>query len=422
MADTLVIDDATQTLSNKTLDSDSNTITVEGTSIKSTGEVAGSKFLREDGDGSCSWQTISGGGDMLASTYDPTSVESDVFDMDNMIQGGTNKFLSSAELTVVQNTSGTNTGDQDLSGLVPYTGASSNTDLGSYNLTTTGNITASNLNISNWDAAYGWGDHSTEGYLTNITGENIGSLNDVTLTSVGDNELMAYDSTSGEWINQTKTEAGFSTVADTGSYNDLSDKPTDVTDMSLYDTDDLTEGTTNKYFFSHDNSQHTETYLTSITGESINDLSDVDTTGIENDKILKYNSTSSNWEIADDENTTYTSSDFNHDDLTGFVANEHIDWTNASSNFDTTGSLSINGTEIIGTDAEVNASVIEDKFLRNDGNDTTSGKITASNFEVTSDNATNDSEYVPMVLHGTDETPPTASNFPQGTIYIQYTE
>ena len=32
----------------------------------------------------------------------------------------------------------------------------------------------------------------------------------------------------------------------------------------------------------------------------INDLSDVDTTGILNDKILKYNSTSGNWEIADD--------------------------------------------------------------------------------------------------------------------------
>jgi hypothetical protein len=28
--------------------------------------------------------------------------------------------------------------------------------------------------------------------------------------------------------------------------------------------------------------------------------------------------------------TTYTSSDFNHDSLTGFVANEHIDWTQAS--------------------------------------------------------------------------------------------
>ena len=30
---------------------------------------------------------------------------------------------------------------------------------------------------------------------------------------------------------------------------------------------------------------------------------------------------------ADDNDTTYTSSDFTHDDLTGFVANEHIDWT-----------------------------------------------------------------------------------------------
>ena len=31
----------------------------EGTSVKSTGESGGTKFLREDGDGTCSWQTIS---------------------------------------------------------------------------------------------------------------------------------------------------------------------------------------------------------------------------------------------------------------------------------------------------------------------------------------------------------------------------
>jgi hypothetical protein len=30
----------------------------EGTEIKSTGETGGTKFLREDGDGSCSWQTV----------------------------------------------------------------------------------------------------------------------------------------------------------------------------------------------------------------------------------------------------------------------------------------------------------------------------------------------------------------------------
>jgi hypothetical protein len=36
------------------------------------------------------------------------------------------------------------------------------------------------------------------------------------------------------------------------------------------------------------------------------------------------------WVTPTDTNTTYSSSDFTHDDLTGFVANEHIDWTSAS--------------------------------------------------------------------------------------------
>jgi len=37
---------------------------LEGTELKSTGETGGSKFLREDGDGTCSWQTVSGSGGM----------------------------------------------------------------------------------------------------------------------------------------------------------------------------------------------------------------------------------------------------------------------------------------------------------------------------------------------------------------------
>jgi len=36
-------------------------VNLEGTELISTGEGGGSKFLREDGDGTCSWQTISGG-------------------------------------------------------------------------------------------------------------------------------------------------------------------------------------------------------------------------------------------------------------------------------------------------------------------------------------------------------------------------
>lgn len=38
---------------------------VEGSAILSTGETGGTKFLREDGDGTCSWQTVSGSGDVV---------------------------------------------------------------------------------------------------------------------------------------------------------------------------------------------------------------------------------------------------------------------------------------------------------------------------------------------------------------------
>jgi hypothetical protein len=44
------------------------------------------------------------------------------------------RYVTDAELTVIQNTSNTNTGDQDLSGLVPYTGATGSVDLGTNDL------------------------------------------------------------------------------------------------------------------------------------------------------------------------------------------------------------------------------------------------------------------------------------------------
>jgi len=39
-----------------------NALKIEGTEVLSTGEAGGTKFLREDGDGTCSWQTPAGGG------------------------------------------------------------------------------------------------------------------------------------------------------------------------------------------------------------------------------------------------------------------------------------------------------------------------------------------------------------------------
>lgn len=55
-------------------------------------------------------------------------------------------------------------------------------------------------------------------------------------------------------------------------------------------------------------------------------------------------------------------------------------------------------------------------YLLNSGADEAVGPLT-----ITADNSTADQAYVPMVLYNTDATPPAASGFPIGTIYIQYT-
>jgi hypothetical protein len=58
--------------------------------------------------------------------------------------------------------------------------------------------------------------------LQNITGEVIGSLSNVVITTPANNEVLAYDTISTNFINQTPTEAGFATVSITGDHTDLS--------------------------------------------------------------------------------------------------------------------------------------------------------------------------------------------------------
>lgn len=50
---------APMTVTSKTKVDNLQAASVEGTGIKSTGESGGTKYLREDGDGTCSWQAVS---------------------------------------------------------------------------------------------------------------------------------------------------------------------------------------------------------------------------------------------------------------------------------------------------------------------------------------------------------------------------
>lgn len=58
-----------------------------------------------------------------------------------------------------------------------------------------------NTKISNWDTAYGWGNHASAGYATNLDG-----LSDVTLTSPSAGQVLKYNGTA--WVNDTDSTGG----------------------------------------------------------------------------------------------------------------------------------------------------------------------------------------------------------------------
>ena len=56
-------------------------------------------------------------------------------------------------------------------------------------------------NIDNWNASYGWGDHSGAGYLTSIG--SISSHTDVTIATLQDAQLLKYSVANSAWENWT---------------------------------------------------------------------------------------------------------------------------------------------------------------------------------------------------------------------------
>ena len=94
------------------------TLGYEGTDIKSTGETGGAKYLREDGDGTCSWQSPSGSGDALVAN------NLDQFASVTQTAGQTLAITSSTTLAGGTH-SGTNTGDQSLAAYLTSATASS---------------------------------------------------------------------------------------------------------------------------------------------------------------------------------------------------------------------------------------------------------------------------------------------------------
>ena len=73
----------------------------EGTAVLSTGEAGGTKFLREDGDGTSSWQVPAGSGD-VAKVGTPANDQVGVWTGDGTLEGGTTFTFNGSDLKLTE--------------------------------------------------------------------------------------------------------------------------------------------------------------------------------------------------------------------------------------------------------------------------------------------------------------------------------
>ena len=84
--------------------------------------------------------------------------------------------------------------------------------------------------VGNYDTAYGWGDHSTAGYLTSLPAIAIGSLSDVTISTPSAGQVLKYNGSA--WINDT-APAGLSNIVDSAQGVNVTGKVTTTDGMDI---------------------------------------------------------------------------------------------------------------------------------------------------------------------------------------------
>ncbi len=158
-------------------------------------------------------------------------------------------------------------------------------------------------NINNWNTAYGWGDHSTAGYLSSLG--SIGGHSDVTLATLQDAQLLRYSVANARWENWTPnyltsytetdpvftaSPAGGITGTNIANWNTAygwGDHSTQGYLTSLGDAAGVTAAKIANWDTAYGWGDHsTQGYLTSV---ALNDVSDVTITSPSNGEVLTYN-------------------------------------------------------------------------------------------------------------------------------------
>ena len=126
---------------------------------------------------------------------------------------------------------------------------------------------------------------------------NAGAADGAGLTVDGANATLTYDSANDRWsINKSLAGDVVGNVTGNVTGNVNGNVTGTVSDISNFSTTDLAEGT-NLYY----TDQRADIRATlRVTAADIGTLNNVDETGVADGKILKYNSTNSAWEVADE--------------------------------------------------------------------------------------------------------------------------
>ena len=367
---TVTTNDGTQTLTNKTIDSASNTVTVNAdeatvenlevdnlkagvldtdlTSVSASDDtIPSAKAVKTYVDDQVDTK------DTLAELDDvtiTTPADNEVIAYDSTSSEFINQTPSEAGLaTDADLTSHTGDTSNPHSVTAAQTGATTTANKITDFTAPTSDLDMNSNKITNVTDPTAAQDAATKNYVdTQVqSADTLEELNDVTITTVADNDVIAYDSTSGEYINQSASEAGLATSAQ-GALADSATQPgdnvSDLTNDAGYITSSSSDTLTNKTFdadgtgnsitnienadiksgaaidatkihdgtvtntefgyiggLTSDAQTQIDTKLANINSESVDELSDVDTSTVAptNGQALIWNSTDSEWQPGD---------------------------------------------------------------------------------------------------------------------------
>jgi hypothetical protein len=216
-----------------------NGTAIEGTAIASTGEGGGSKFLREDGDGTCSWIAIPGGGDALVANPLSQFASTTSLQLFGVMSDptGTGALVFATSPTLVTPVLGT-PASGNLTNCTAYEGTA---------ILSTGEGGGTKFLREDGDGTCSWqvgGGGATQlSDLSDVSGTS-GAGSTVflgTVSAPADNELVAYDNGTSNWINQTAAEAGLATASDLSTHESDTTAIHGIADTSVIalTTDDL---------------------------------------------------------------------------------------------------------------------------------------------------------------------------------------